>query len=191
MLHNRARLVLLLAALGTTALATFACGGGSSTEGPQKQIEVVSPSGLKVNATIAAVSLGESYSGSNVQLAFVANDAAVAASVEVTSVVLVDMTTGEAADVLKASSPSVWNGSSYVAWNQKVTPGGDLRASYQLTTPNWAAIDGTGKSAPATGARSSSRSYSNPFRLRVTMRIDGTEVILESSELHREPVAVT
>lgn len=187
MLTSKRALVLVLAALGAIGATTLACGGGSANEGPQRQVEVVSTAGLKINAQISSVSLGESYSGSNLQIAFVANDAKTPAAVEITSIVLIDTTTGEGADVLKSSDPKVWNGSGYVTWNQNVTPGGDLKASYTMTTPNWNLIDGKGD----TSVRSASRSYSVPFKLRVTMKIDGTEVILESSELHREPVAVT
>lgn len=186
---TRARLLVLASALAIASVATIACGGGSVIDNPQKQVEITSTKGLKISASIASVSLGESYSGSNLQLAFVANDALDPASIEIVSVVLVDSSSGAAADTLKSSEPRVWNGSSYVAWNQQVTPGGDLKASYALTTPNWASID----SAPGPGgsSRYGSRSYSIPFKLRVTMRIDGTEVVLESAELHREPVAVT
>lgn len=186
---NRARLLVLASALAIASVATIACGGGSVIDTPQTQVEVTSKSGLKISASIAAVSLGESYSGSNVQLAFIANEAVNPAAIEIVSVSLIDSSTGAVADTLKSSEPRVWNGSSYVAWNQNVTPGGDLKASYSLSTPNWASIDsGFG---PGGSSRYGSRSYSIPFKLRVTMRIDGTEVVLESAELHREPVMVT
>ncbi|MBS2017530.1 MAG: hypothetical protein JST00_31905 [Deltaproteobacteria bacterium] len=187
---KRVHLLALLAALGTTAAASIACSGGTVIDQPQKQVEVVSQSGASVKAAISSASLGESYSGSNLQLAFVATTASNAAKITIKSVALVDMNKGTQVALLSSSEPRVWNGSSYVTWNESVTPGGDLRASYKLSTPNWSEIDGTGTGTGAVG-RSSSSSYSIPFRLRVTMQIDGTEVILESSELHREPVAVT
>lgn len=187
---NRARLLVLASALAIASVATIACGGGSVIDTPQTQVEVTSKNGLKISASIAAVSLGESYSGSNVQLAFIANEAVNPAAIEIVSVSLIDSSTGAVADTLKSSEPRVWNGSSYVSWNQNVTPGGDLKASYSLSTPNWSSIDANA-AEPTTGVRYGSKSYSIPFKLRVVMRIDGTEVILESAELHREPVMVT
>ena len=69
-------------------------------------------------------------------------------------------------------------------WNEKVTPGGDLRASYALSTPDWTTIE---SSAKQTGTGS----YSINYKLRVTMLIDGTEVTLESDDLQREPEVAT
>jgi hypothetical protein len=63
--------------------------------------------------------------------------------------------------------------------------GGDLRASYTLTAPTWSNIDGN-------DTRSSTAvSYSTPYKLRVSLRIDATNVTIESAELEREPQMVT
>ena len=135
---------------------------------------ITSPtSGIKVTSVISSASLGDSHA--NVQLAFVAGAASTSASVEVVSITLVDATSGSVVDTLEASSPQVWNGGGYVPWNQQVTPGGDLRASYQLSAPAWSSIDPGGKDA-----------YSRTFKLRITRRIDGVDVLMQSTDLNRE-----
>jgi hypothetical protein len=181
--ETRVRVLLVLAALGVGA-AVIACGSGTALETPQQKGEVVNETtGLKVSATISAASLSD-HAASNLQIAFVATEATQAATVEITNVVLVDGSSGTTVDTLTASTPQVWNGRSYETWNQRVTPGGDLRASYQLTTPSWSTIDGSGSTR-------TSRSYSTPYKLRVTMRIDGNEIVIESGELRREAPVVT
>lgn len=187
MLHGTRALFIALAAAGAASLATIACGGGTqiSEDTQGRNVQVVSPTGLEVSATISAASLGESeYQASNVQIAFFATQASSPAAVEVTNVALLDGGTGAVLATLASSTPQIWNGAGYVAWNQKVTPGGDLKASYKLSSPNWSSIGGGGSSY-------SSKSYSTPYKLRVTLRIDGTEVVLESAELYREPVMQT
>ena len=154
--------------------SSMACGGGAQSDTPEQQAVTTSPkSGLKITSVISAASLGES--SANVQLAFIAEAANTAASVEVVSVTLVDATSGSVVDTLKASSPQVWNGGGYVAWDQRVTPGGDLRASYQLSAPAWSSIDPGGRNA-----------YSRTFKLRLTLRIDGVDVLMQSTDLNRE-----
>lgn len=167
------RTVLAIFALAVGA-SSLACGGSAQTGTPEQQAVTTSPaSGLEVTSVISSASLGESYA--NVQLAFVAGAASTSASVEVVSVTLVDATSGSVVDTLEASSPQVWNGSGYVPWNQQVTPGGDLRASYQLSAPAWSSIDPGGRNA-----------YSRTFKLRVTLRIDGVDVLMQSTDLNRE-----
>jgi hypothetical protein len=169
--HTRTALCIFSLAVGASSLA---CGGSARTDTPEQQAVTTSPtSGAKVTSVISSASLGES--SANVQLAFIAEAASTAASVEVVSVVLVDATSGSVVDTLEASSPQVWNGGGYVAWNQRVTPGGDLRASYQLTAPAWSSIDPGGRNA-----------YSRTFKLRVTLRIDGVDVLMQSTDLNRE-----
>jgi hypothetical protein len=177
---NRSRTFALLSllALGAGA-AAIACGG--SAESPPRTTEVTIPeTGLEVSATIASASLDDN--SANVQMAFFASDAKAPATIAITSVILVDASTGNVVDTLEASTPAVWNGSSYETWNEKVTPGGDLRASYTLTAPKWSAID---------GSETRATSYSRAFRLRMTLRIDGAEVTIESGELQRAPQMVT
>jgi hypothetical protein len=169
----RALLVMFALAAG---VSSFACGGGTTTDIPQQQVVTTSPSGLKVTAAISAASLGESYA--NVQLAFLAEAASNSAAVEVVSVSLVDATTGDVVDTLKATAPQVWIGNGYTPWDQRVTPGGDLKASYQLSAPSWSTIDQSDTKLKST--------YSRTFKLLVTLRIDGVDVLMKSADLHRE-----
>jgi hypothetical protein len=185
---HRTLALLSLMALGAGGAATMACGGAAEspisepTTGPKT--ETTNPeTDPAVRATIAAASIGDS--SANVQIAFFAKDATAPAAIVITNVVLVDARSGAKVDTLEASSPGVWNGHAYETWNEKVTPGGDLRASYALTAPKWSTIDGSGA---RTGTATS---YSTPYKLRVSLRIDGTEVTIESRELSREPEVMT
>ncbi len=175
-MHNGAR-SLLLAAM----LAAFACGGGTDIDtqptSPEKKEVVNQSTGLKVSATIAAATLGSSYA--NVQIAFFASDATSAAAVQIVSAELVDESSGAIDAVYSASNPQVWNGRSYETWNEKVTPGGDLKASYQLKD-----------NADPTG-RGSTISYKATYRLKLTLRIDGADMTIESGQLQREPEVAT
>lgn len=153
----------------------LACGGSAAgpTEGTAENKIVVPSSGLEVEASILSVSLGSSYA--SVQLAFVASAGSEAAAVQVQSVSLEDAATGAALETLTTSEPSVWNGTSYEDWNERVTPGGDLKASYVLSAPKSQA----------------GRAYSKPFRVRMTLLIGGEPIVIVSDEVQREPEAVT
>jgi len=165
---------------------------------------------MKVSASIAAASLGEECGSSaargapsqgdcavggctsycqqsNVQIAFNAGAGQNAAAIRILKVELVDSVSGNVVDTLTASKPQVWNGSIYSAWDQNVTPGGDLKASYDLTAPKWSTIDSSTSGSSAKGTSAWSKSY----KLHVTLSIDGVEIILESTDLNRQPVAVT
>jgi hypothetical protein len=192
---NRVFAVVSLTALVAGSAAMLACGGAaeSSQTSPAPaptSTETTNPAtGIKVNATIAAASLGGGGFGgggaANVQIAFFASDATSPASIVITKVILLDAKSGATLDTLEASSPGVWNGRVYETWNEKVTPGGDLRASYALTTPDWSTIESGAKRTTGTG------SYSITYKLRISMLIDGTEITLESEELQREPEVAT
>jgi len=203
----------VLAGLALSAAALIACTAGTGGNGtgtgpggssPPEQTAEVNRSGLTVTATIASVTLGDecgsssglaapsqdcagdcrsSCESSNVQIAFTASAGGKAAPVEIVSVSLVDATMATVVDSLTASKPQVWNGSTYAPWDQNVTPGGDLKASYDLSSPGWSKIDGSGTAKTS--------SYSRSFKLHVTLRIDGVEVTLESVALNRQPQAVT
>lgn len=193
---------LLACTVGTGEVATIGPGGGTGSSPPEQTAEINTPtSGLTVSATIASVTLGDqcapaaiqgdcagdcssSCRSSNVQLAFTATAGSKAAAVEIVSVTLIDGEVGTLVDTLTSSRPQVWNGNGYVAWDQNVPPGGDLKASYDLTAPGWSEIDGNN------GANRMS-SYSRTFKLIVTLRIEGVEVVLESAALNRQPQAVT
>jgi hypothetical protein len=183
-----------LAILGAFALGiTFLACSGSSASPPEQKVDVVSPtSGLKVKADIASVTLGDECAAggggfcqpSNLQMAFIADAGTKGAAFEIVKAELLDSSNGAVIDALTVTKPQIWNGSGYVTWDQNVTPGGDLKASYDLSSPQWSKIDGT-----QTGRVSSS--YSKAYKLQLTIRIDGAEIVLVSTDLNRQPVAAT
>ena len=185
MLKNLRAGLLLVAMVGCTA-------SQSGPIEPQQQVVVTPPvSGVKVSATIAAVTLGDGCSSgascadSNVQIAFNAEAGSNKTSIEVVKATVVDASSGELVDTLTSSDPQLWNGNGYAAWDQNVPAGGDLKASYTLSSPDWSKIDGK-----QTG-RSMGGSYAKSFTLHLTLRIGGVEIILESSNLHRQPQFAT
>jgi hypothetical protein len=199
-------------------LAVFACSGGSGTIGEgtlfQEQGELTAPSGLTVTATITAVTLGddcgsgapaagfagdcapaEDESGraaggcggggwcqqSNVQLAFNAAAGTTGATITVLQVTLHDATDGSQVDALEASNPRAWDGSTYAPWTGAIAPSSDVKATFDLSAPSWSTM--------ASGDEWST--YSQKFRLRVTLQIDGATMTIESNVLDREPAVAT
>lgn len=198
-----------------------ACSAGTNVGGPtsppEPEGQVTVPSGLQVQATISAATLGDacgggggssppqggiasdcaeqklapgadggagspttcggSYSGcqqSNLQLNFTTGAGSKKATVEMVSVVLLD-DSGQI-DSLTSSLPQSWDGSKYATWDQTISPSSQLKASYNLTAPAWSRI-GT--------------SYGKNYKVRVTLRVDGANLVLESAALHREPQVAT
>jgi hypothetical protein len=201
--------------LGALGIALFACTVGSTgTTGstqPQQQGQLKTLSGMTITASISAVTLGDecatsapssisadcapesgaakaapggcggSYcQQSNVQIAFNAGAGTAGVRVEVVSVTLHDSASGNIVDTLTPSKPQAWSGNGYAAWNETIAPAGDLKASYNLTAPSWSKITSGGNTT-----------YSTKYKLQVTFRIDGAEIILESTNLNREPQVAT
>ena len=198
-----------VAVLGFVLLACSSGGtgtiGSSGTGTPVQNGTITAPSGMKVDATIAAATLGEECGGSgsglaapsdcasesgdcggggfgcqesNVQIAFTSTDGSAAAKIEIVSVTLHDATDGSEVDELDASNPQKWNSTGgYTAWDESIAPKTELKASYSLSAPAWSTMKDT--------------SFSRKFRLHVTVKIDGSEIVLESAELSREPAVAT
>lgn len=172
MLHPR-RAALFALGLALTGLAV-ACSGAADSPPSSGTGEIVTPTtDQAIRAQVASVSV-DGAAGS-VQIAFLADEAATAALVAVTRVVVVDAATGTEVHELAVGAAGVWNGSAYVPWNQRVTPGGDLKASYALSS--------AGGILPG--------DYGTRYRLRVTLQIDGVERTLESEEVQQEPPMAT
>jgi hypothetical protein len=195
----------------------LACSGGGgggggpigSTTLPQQEAHVSASSGVEVTATITAATLGEECGGSggaggfapsqgdcaaesrggcgggcqpsNVQINFTASAGGASAKIAIVSVKLVEADGEAVVDTLTASQPKSWTGSAYAPWDERVAPSSQLKASYDLTAPTWSTLS-SGKTTA---------SYSTKYRLHVTIRIDGTEVVLTSTDLTREPSVVT
>lgn len=118
---------------------------------------------------------------SNLQLSLVASAGPGTAAVEVVSVRLLDATSGAALGTLASREPQQWSGSMYVAWDQVIEGGDNLRVSYKLSAPAWATLtSGTGFAA-----------YSRRFVLEVSLRIGGGVRVIRSGEITREPQIVT
>jgi hypothetical protein len=89
-----------------------------------------------------------------------------------------DASDGTEVDQLETSNPQKWSTSGgYSAWGQSIAPKTELKASYTLSSPAWSTMSDT--------------SYSRKFRLRVTVKVDGSTVVLQSAELSREPAVAT
>jgi hypothetical protein len=197
------------------AAAVFACSGGTGTVSgtnsttPVENGTLTSTNGLSVDATIAAATLGDECAAnaapaqgdvagkcaadesgfapsgcggycqqSNVQISFTASDGSAPAKIEILAVTLHDATDGTEVDQLETSNPQKWSTSGgYSAWDQSIAPKTELKASYTLSSPAWSTMSDT--------------SYSRKFRLRVTVKVDGSTVVLQSAELSREPAVAT
>lgn len=199
-----------LAALGSAfvlGLSLLACSGGTGGTGvPVTEGEVTSQSGLTISTTIIAVTLGDDCpaaqadalcaaptdssseqkaSGdsarggcgggcqqSNVQISFATTAGNGNARIEIASVTLHEAATGNLVDTLAARDPRAWNGGSYASWDQSLKPSSETKASYNLTAPKWGTVG---------------NSYSQKYKLRVTVRIDGAaSITLESQTLNRQ-----
>lgn len=197
------------------AVAVFACSGGTGTVGgtnsttPVDNGTLTSTNGVTVDATIAAATLGDECGGSgapaqgdisegkcapsesgfaptgcggcqqsNVQISFTSSDGSAPAKIEILAVTLHDANDGAEVDQLEASNPQKWSTSGgYSAWDQTIAPKSELKASYTLSSPAWSTMSDT--------------SFSRKFRLRVTVKVDGTQVVLQSAILSREPAVAT
>jgi hypothetical protein len=198
------------------AAAVFACSGGTGTVGgantsttPVDNGQLTSTNGLSVDATISAVTLGDECGGSsgapaqgdiaekcasdesgfaptdcggcqasNVQISFNAGEGSAPAKIEILAVTLHDAGDGSEVDQLEASNPQKWSTSGgYATWDQTIAPKTELKASYTLSSPAWSTMSDT--------------SYSRKFRLRVTVKVDGSTVVLQSTILSREPAVAT
>jgi hypothetical protein len=174
-----------------------------TTGGPlQQQGQLSSTSGLEITASIAAVTLGDECGGagqaqsdfagrcaddnpcgstcqaSNLQLVFKTGGTGQAGRIEVTSVTLHDAS-GTEVGALTATNPQSWNGRSYVSWDQTVSPNTELKTSYTLSSPQWSKING------------GTASYSAKYLVRISLRLDGATLTLESTALSREPSVAT
>lgn len=99
----------------------------------------------------------------------------------ITRVRLLDGATDAELDVLTPREPQRWEGSQYVGWDNTLRGYGETRASYKLTAPNWVRIAGMNTWS----------TYGRPFRLEVTVSVNGQTLVLRSGELMRAPEVVT
>jgi hypothetical protein len=115
---------------------------------------------------------------SRVQLTFTSEPQGSATPIAVTSAVIIDVASGAVLQAISAYTPLAWDGAAYRPWDEIVPPAAAVKASYTLAPPSWSSFD-------------TSYSTSRAYRVRLVLRIDGRDVTVESSDLHREPVAAT
>jgi hypothetical protein len=109
---------------------------------------------------------------------FTSSEGSAPAKIEILGVTLHDASDGAELDQLDVSNPQKWDPSGgYAAWDQTITPKTELKASYNLSSPSWSTIG--------------DQSFSRKFRLRVTVKVDGSTVVLQSAVLSREPAVAT
>lgn len=150
-----------ISALAGLALVLLACsGGGGSGQSSGPPVEngtVTSTSGMEVDATISAATLGDDCGGgarggfadcssesggscgggcqaSNLQIAFTSSSGSAAAKIEIVSVTLHDAKDDARVDDLEVSSAQKWTSTGYTAWDQTIAPATELKASYHLSS---------------------------------------------------------
>jgi hypothetical protein len=112
----------------------------------------------------------------NVQLSFTSTKDGAPSKVTIVGASLLDAATEKEVAELSAYTPLAWNGAQYVAWDENVAAGAQVKASYTLSPPPWSKLGGT---------------YSTQYRVRVTVNIDGSVVTVESDALNRDPPVAT
>ena len=88
---------------------------------------------------------------------------------------------GGLVQTLRPTGLSIFDGSSYVEWDQTVRPGDSLHVNVDTGAPDWAAIGGGDVWS----------TYGMSFHIEVRVRIDGVEETLTFSPASREPEVVT
>lgn len=89
---------------------------------------------------------------------------------------------GKLINELAATAPKKWDGSAYVAWDEKLAAGDDVVVAYALGAPDWNKIGGRYAANGKT------------FQLRVTLAVGNTEKVIEKqavSAAHIEPAVPT
>lgn len=63
------------------------------------------------------------------------------AKVELETLRLLDPKTGKTVATLEAREPAAWADGAYQSWNETIGPRQEVKASYELTVPNWADVE--------------------------------------------------
>lgn len=168
-------------------------GGGGTTTPP-----TTPPASKDITATIISASLGDDCGGqakqapsedcaslvggcgstcqqSNVQIQFKSSGNA-ATKISIKSIEVLDVKTNASVGKLSSRSPKSWNGNAYVAWDESVPASGEVKASYDISAPSYA----NGKA-----------DFSTQYKLKITIDAGGSEIVVESVAITREPPVVT
>lgn len=144
------------------------CGGSTGSFAPSESPGRCAPTDGGADSQCGASSCRQS----SMQVGFTTEGTG-NARVEVVAVKLLDANAGNEVSSLTASQPQSWNGSTYVTWDQTLSPNGSLKSSYRLSSPGWSAMGTTD-------------TYSREFRIKLTLKIDGVETTLQSAPIRRE-----
>lgn len=83
---------------------------------------------------------------------------------------------GKSVGELSSRKPTAWVDQGYAPWDQTLTPGAELKASYKLGLPDWSAVE------TAIGGTS----FGPMFKLEVDVEIGGELTTVQSPEFPRE-----
>jgi len=117
---------------------------------------------------------------SGVQLSVVAEAGDASVPMEVLAIELRSLD-GALLSTLGARSPTVFDGETFVAWDQQIAPGARLDVRFDTTAPDWTAL----------GAGDPWRTHGVQYRIEMRVRIDGVERLLSLEPVSREPEVVT
>jgi hypothetical protein len=112
----------------------------------------------------------------NVQLSFTSSKSGGSSKITVVGATLLEATTEKELAQLSAYTPLTWSGAQYVAWDETVGAGAQVKASYTLSPPPWSQLGG---------------SFSTQYKVRVVVTVDGVAVSVESDALNRDPPVAT
>lgn len=115
----------------------------------------------------------------HLDLSAVASDGEV--PIEVVEIRLVSLEDGRVVDTLSPHDATVFDGSSYVAWDATIAGGESLDVRYTTDAPDWAVI----------GGGDAWSTHSMEFRVEVRLRVDGVERTIELAPVQREAEIVT
>ena len=121
-------------------------------------------------------SLRQPCTQSTMQLA-ITETAGASAKIGIEQVRLVRPDTGAVLATIEAREPTAWNDAGqYTAWDETLEPDAEVKASYEISVPNWSDVD------TALGQSS----MGHMFALEVDIEVDGVAQTVRSPEFARE-----
>jgi hypothetical protein len=112
------------------------------------------------------------------QITFTPGASGAPVKIKVTGAKLVDAASGAQLQALSAYTPLAWDGTTYVAWDETVRAGIEVKSSYTLSPPSWSSVAPGG-------------SYEHAYKVQIVVEIDGNTATLESAPLERDPPVST
>lgn len=97
-------------------------------------------------------------------------------TVVIEKVRLLDPKRDDAVATLVAREPAAWTDGAYQSWNQTIGPKQEVKASYELSVPDWAEVE----------KQIGGGSYGAMFELEVDVKVDGELQRVRSAQFPRE-----